>query len=100
MTGAGMKPTRPVASTRNDGSNPETGRPSVKRRATPRAMLTVPGVTRNGDDPPHLASAPLQRPQSNPTASDTDSGTARDRPAWSDAPRTTPDRTTHNPIDD
>jgi hypothetical protein len=69
MTGAGTNPTRPVASTRNDASNPDTGRPSVNSSAAPRAMLMVPSVTMNGGRPPQLISAPLPIPQAAPVAS-------------------------------
>ena len=63
-----MKPARPVASTRNDASKPETGRPSVKSSAAPRAMLIVPSVTMNGGRPPQLISAPLASPHARPTS--------------------------------
>ena len=69
ITGAGMKPTLPVAIHRKPSSKPDTGRPSVNTSAAPRATLIMPSVAMNGGRPPKLTSTPLSNPQAMPTAS-------------------------------
>ena len=100
MTGAGMKPTLPVASERKPGVEARDGRPSVNSSAAPRAMLIMPSVTMNGGRPPQLTSAPLQQ-----AAADADrerpatSATGSGWPPCSAAPSTTPDSATIEPTD-
>ena len=42
-------------------SKPETGRPSVKSSAQPRAMLIIPSVAMNGGSRPDVIEQPVER---------------------------------------
>ena len=57
--GAGMPSTRAVESCRKEASNPEMGRPEVKTRAAPRAMLIMPRVAMKGGRRPLVMRSPL-----------------------------------------
>ncbi len=66
---AGIGPTYPWPIHSNASGNPDTGRASLMRSATPRNRAIVPSVATSGGKPPLVTSAPFRAPPAAPTAS-------------------------------
>src|SRR5712691_4659516 len=98
-TGAGTPSSRPVESCRKPASNPEIGRPAVKTRAPPRAMLIMPRVAMKAGRRPLVISMPFTRPQVPPTAMPAAMAAPVGQPARNAAASTTPASASSEPTE-
>src|SRR6185295_9066125 len=97
--GAGTPRIRAVESWRNAAPNPEIGRPEVKTRAAPRAMLIMPRVAMNAGRRPFVMRRPFTSPLAPPTPSPARMAAGTGQPPCSAQASTTPESASSEPTD-